>query len=85
MTSARRRHRAPALGAPRSVSGRLGPASTCWFKALLPKGLYARALLIIIAPMVILQSVVAFVFMERHWNLVTRHLSAGGGAAISRR
>jgi two-component system osmolarity sensor histidine kinase EnvZ len=46
------------------------------FKAIMPKGLYARALLIIIAPMVILQSVVAFVFMERHWNLVTRHLSA---------
>ena len=47
-----------------------------WFKAWMPKGLYARALLIIIAPMVILQSVVAFVFMERHWNLVTRNLSA---------
>jgi two-component system osmolarity sensor histidine kinase EnvZ len=42
----------------------------------MPKGLYARALVIIIAPMVILQSVVAFVFMERHWNTVTRHLSA---------
>jgi two-component system osmolarity sensor histidine kinase EnvZ len=47
-----------------------------WFKAFMPKGLYARALVIIIAPMVILQSVVAFVFMERHWNMVTRHLSA---------
>src|SRR5215207_4181658 len=47
-----------------------------WFKTFLPKGLYARALLIIIVPMVLLQSVVAFVFMERHWNLVTRHLSA---------
>ena len=43
---------------------------------MMPKGLYARALLIIIMPMVILQSVVAFVFMERHWNVVTRHLSA---------
>ena len=42
----------------------------------MPKGLYARALLIIIAPMVMLQSVVAFVFMERHWNMVTRRLSA---------
>jgi two-component system osmolarity sensor histidine kinase EnvZ len=42
----------------------------------MPKGLYARALLIIIAPMVILQSVVAFVFMERHWNVVTQRLSA---------
>jgi two-component system, OmpR family, osmolarity sensor histidine kinase EnvZ len=46
------------------------------FKNLMPKGLYARALLIIIVPMVVLQSVVAFVFMERHWNTVTRHLSA---------
>ena len=34
------------------------------------------SLLIIIAPMVILQSVVAFVFMERHWNPVTQSLSA---------
>jgi len=47
-----------------------------WFKRIIPKGLYARSLLIIIAPMVILQSVVAFVFMERHWNLVTQNLSA---------
>jgi two-component system osmolarity sensor histidine kinase EnvZ len=47
-----------------------------WVNSFMPKGLYARSLLIIIAPMVILQSVVAFVFMERHWNNVTRHLSA---------
>ncbi|HEX7790939.1 MAG TPA: ATP-binding protein [Afipia sp.] len=53
------------------ASGWLGRS----FKELMPKGLYARALLIIIVPMVILQSVVAFVFMERHWNTVTRRLS----------
>jgi len=47
-----------------------------WVKSILPKGLYARALLIIITPMVVLQSVVAFVFMERHWNTVTRRLSS---------
>jgi two-component system osmolarity sensor histidine kinase EnvZ len=46
------------------------------FRAMMPKGLYARSLLIIIMPMVVLQSVVAFVFMERHWNSVTRHLSS---------
>src|SRR5467141_902049 len=46
------------------------------FKGLLPKGLYARALFIIIAPIVILQIIVTFVFMERHWNTVTRRLSA---------
>ena len=42
---------------------------------LAPKGLYARALIIIIAPIVLLESVVAFIFMERHWNQVTRRLS----------
>ncbi len=47
-----------------------------FFKGVLPKGLYARALFIIIAPMVILQSVIAFLFMERHYNTVTRRLSA---------
>ena len=46
------------------------------FKGWMPTGLYARALLIMIVPMVMLQTVVAFVFMERHWNTVTRHLSA---------
>jgi len=46
-----------------------------WLNSVMPKGLYARALLIIIAPMVILQSVIAFVFMERHWNVVTQRLS----------
>jgi two-component system osmolarity sensor histidine kinase EnvZ len=47
-----------------------------WLQRRMPKGLYPRALLIIVTPMVILQSVVAFVFMERHWNTVTRRLSA---------
>jgi two-component system osmolarity sensor histidine kinase EnvZ len=42
---------------------------------LLPKGLYARALIIIITPIVLLEGVVAFVFMERHWQAVTRRLS----------
>ena len=42
----------------------------------MPKGLYQRALLIIIVPMVVLQSVIAYVFLERHYNLVTQRLSA---------
>lgn len=50
-------------------------ATTHALARLLPKGLYARALLIIIAPIVVLQSVLAFVFMERHWQQVTRQLS----------
>jgi two-component system osmolarity sensor histidine kinase EnvZ len=42
---------------------------------VMPKGLYARALIIIITPIVLLEGVVAFVFMERHWQSVTRRLS----------
>lgn len=45
------------------------------FGERMPKGLYARALIIIIAPMVLLQSVLTFVFLERHWQTVTRRLS----------
>src|SRR6202046_3586837 len=63
----------------RTAAGRVSAANG-WmgnaFKAWMPTGLYARALLIMIVPMVVLQSVVAFVFMERHWNTVTRRLSA---------
>jgi two-component system osmolarity sensor histidine kinase EnvZ len=40
-----------------------------------PKGLFARTLLIIVAPLVIMQAVLAFVFLERHYNLVTQRLS----------
>ncbi|MFK8250580.1 ATP-binding protein [Ancylobacter terrae] len=47
-----------------------------WFNRVMPKGLYARSLLIIVTPMVVLQSVLAFVFMERHYNAVTQRLSA---------
>ncbi|WP_158816588.1 ATP-binding protein [Methylocapsa sp. S129] len=43
---------------------------------ILPKGLYGRSLLIVILPMVLLQAAVAYVFMERHWELVTHRLSS---------
>ncbi|QWW66624.1 ATP-binding protein [Rhizobium sp. WYJ-E13] len=46
-----------------------------WLRRRLPTGLYTRSLLIIIIPMVLLQSVIAAVFMERHWQMVTERLS----------
>jgi len=49
----------------------------------MPRGLYGRSLLIFITPMVVLQSVVAFVFMERHWETVTRRLSQAVSRDIS--
>ena len=42
---------------------------------MLPKGLYKRSLLIVVVPMVLLQTAVTFVFMQHHWDLVTRRLS----------
>ena len=48
---------------------------TRWLYAAMPKGLYFRSLLIVIVPMVILQSFVAYFFLERHWQLVTARLS----------
>ena len=55
----------------RSLYGQL----SAWTRERVPKGLYVRALIIIIAPMVLLQSVITFVFLERHWETVTRRLS----------
>jgi len=58
---------------------RAGRSAWRWFwrqvANWMPKGLFARSLLIIILPVVLLQAVVAFVFMERHWERVTARLS----------
>ena len=69
----------PPLVRPGLASLRLGR----WLGGLLPKGLYARSLIIIIAPVVLLQSVIAYTFMERHWQLVTRRLSSAVTADIA--
>jgi two-component system osmolarity sensor histidine kinase EnvZ len=63
-----------AVALPRWIR-RMGQRALRGFGHLLPTGLYARALLIIITPIVLLESVVAFAFMERHWQAVTRRLS----------
>ena len=47
-----------------------------WVAGLMPKGLFARSLIIVLAPMLVLQLAVAYFFMERHWSLVTYRLSA---------
>jgi two-component system osmolarity sensor histidine kinase EnvZ len=66
----------------RAIALVAGPLAEPWVrltrrvKSLTPTGLYARSLLIIILPMVIAQSVVAFMFMERHWDLVTKYLAS---------
>jgi two-component system, OmpR family, osmolarity sensor histidine kinase EnvZ len=41
----------------------------------LPAGLYPRALIIVIAPMVVLQAIMATVILDHHWESVSRRLS----------
>jgi len=53
------------------------------FKDVLPKGLYSRSLLIIIIPVVVLQGILTFVFLDRHWQLVTRKLSSAVASEIA--
>lgn len=43
-------------------------------KALLPRSLLGRSILIIVAPVVVLQVVVAAVFWENHWDRITSRL-----------
>ena len=63
------------LGDYLGMPGRWWNAAQRRLYILAPKGLFARSLLIVIVPMVMLQSFVTFFFMERHWQLVTFQLS----------
>ena len=74
---------ASALRQPRIFAREAGRRLIRSVAARLPKGLYARSLIIIITPVVLLQSVIAYVFMERHWQLVTQRLSAAVTADIA--
>jgi two-component system osmolarity sensor histidine kinase EnvZ len=57
---------------------------TCWFrivaegwslKRLLPRGLLGRTIIIIVAPIVLLQAIIAYVFFERDLDTTTRRLA----------
>jgi two-component system osmolarity sensor histidine kinase EnvZ len=49
---------------------------TRWLRSVMPHGLYARALLIVIVPLVVLQSIVGFLFVERQSSAVNFYLSS---------
>ncbi len=48
-----------------------------WLKSILPKGLYGRAALILVLPVVMIQLVVSVVFIQRHFDDVTRRMTNG--------
>src|ERR1700761_1281044 len=58
--------------------------AACWclvvgeglsLKRILPRGLFGRSLIIIVAPIVLLQTIVAYVFFERDVDTTTRRLT----------
>jgi two-component system osmolarity sensor histidine kinase EnvZ len=52
----------------------MGPFSNA-LRGIMPRSLFARALIIIVAPLVIVQIVAGFVFYDRVWETVSRRLS----------
>lgn len=62
-TDARRKVRAPELHPFRAL------------KQLMPRGLFGRSIIIIVAPVVILQAIVTYVFFERHYATVTSRMA----------
>ncbi|MGB5557584.1 MAG: two-component sensor histidine kinase, partial [Paracoccaceae bacterium] len=46
-----------------------------WLKRYMPRGIYARAALILLVPIITLQVVVSVVFIQRHFEDVTRQMT----------
>ncbi len=44
-------------------------------KALLPKSMFGRSLLILMAPLVLIETISAYVFFDNHWDHVTKALA----------
>ena len=48
----------------------------------LPRTLFARSLLIIVIPLILLQVVSTWIFYERHWHIIMKRLAAGVAGEI---
>ena len=46
-----------------------------WLKSILPKGLYGRAAMILLVPVITIQLVVSVTFIQRHFDGVTQQMS----------
>jgi two-component system, OmpR family, osmolarity sensor histidine kinase EnvZ len=62
----------PAAAAP----GDLAIRQRVWIKRLLPQSMFGRSLLLIVMPLVLVQIIATWVFYARHWETVSRRLSA---------
>ncbi len=52
-------------------------------KRMTPRNLFGRALVIIVAPVLLLQAILGYVFLDRHWDVMTRRLCRGVAGDIS--
>lgn len=52
-------------------------------KRLLPRGLFGRWVVLLVAPVVVLQALLTYIFYERHWDSVTRRLALGLAGEIA--
>lgn len=53
-----------------------------WLKPYMPRGIYARAALIIVLPVLLLQVAVSFQFMRRHFEGVTQQMSVAAAREV---
>lgn len=54
-----------------------------FIKRFMPRGLFGRSLIIIVAPMVILQGIVSYVFFERDLDTTTRRMARAAASDIA--
>lgn len=54
-----------------------------WVKKIMPRTLFARSLLIIVTPVLLLQVVTTLVFVDNHWRKVTSRLAFAVAGEIS--
>lgn len=54
-----------------------------FIKLILPKTLFGRAIMILVTPLVLLQLISAHIFIDRHWETVTRRLTAAIAGEIA--
>ncbi|WP_415403053.1 ATP-binding protein [Tateyamaria sp. SN3-11] len=53
-----------------------------WLKRYMPRGIYARAALILLLPVIVVQLVVSVVFVQRHFEDVTQQMSNAAAREI---
>jgi two-component system osmolarity sensor histidine kinase EnvZ len=64
------------LDLPSTMPDSLDVRQRSWIKRALPKTMFGRSLLLIVMPLILVQIISAWVFYARHWETVSRRLSA---------